>query len=142
MNGMKNKILALDSNIFIYHFEAHPLYILATKQVFKELINKSSYGITSIISLIEALSYPSPPNVLSKIEEKFKTLPNFTLHEVSEEIGLEAARIRRTYDFRLPDSIQLATALLKKADVFITNDARLRKFKETEVVLLTNFTKK
>ena len=138
---MKNKILALDSNIFIYHFEENPSYIEYTSHIFNVLINGHSRGITSIISLIEALSYPSPRSVLSKIEEKFKTLPNFTLYEVTEDIGLETSRIRREYGLRLPDSIQLATAFLKKADVFITNDARLQKFKEIKVVLLANFTK-
>ncbi len=139
MNGMKNKILALDSNIFIYHFEENPSYIEYTNRLFKVIINGDYRGITSIISAIEALSYPSPPSVLSKIEEKFKTLPNFTQYEVTEDIGLEAARIRRNNGFRLPDSIQLATAIMAKADVLITNDARLQKFRDIDVVLLKKF---
>lgn len=39
-------------------------------------------------------------------------------------------------DFRLPDSIQLATAKLNKAKAFITNDERLKSFKELKVVLI------
>lgn len=136
---MKNKILAIDSNIFIYHFEANPLYVPFTARVFQKILSSSFYGLTSIISLIEALSFPAPQELLDSIEESFKTLPNFTLCDVTEDIGVEAARIRREYGFRLPDSIQLATGLVKKANFFITNDTRLQNFKELKVVLLKNF---
>lgn len=136
---MKNKIIALDSNIFIYHFEKNPHYTSYTRNIFKRIINKSFHGITSVISLIETLSYPAPDAVLSEIEDKFRSLPNFTLFDITQEIALEAARIRRQYKFRLPDSIQLATALLNKANTFIANDSRLQKFKEIEVLLLKNF---
>lgn len=136
---MKNKVIALDSNIFIYHFEKNPQYISFTRLVFKGIINKSFHGISSVISLIEVLSYPAPDDVLLVLEDKFRSLPNFTLFDITKEIGSEAARIRRRYGFRLPDSIQLATARVNKADSFITNDARLQKFKEIKVILLPNF---
>lgn len=142
MNGMKNNLIALDSNIFIYHFEANPAYTSSTNHVFTKLINGSCHGITSVISLIETLSFPSSQEVLEAIEEGFRTLPNFTICDINQEIGIEASRIRRTYGFRLPDSIQLATCLYKKANIFITNDVKLLKFKEIEVVLLKNFVRK
>ncbi len=139
---MKNKILALDSNIFIYHFEANPLFISHTAFIFDSLINKSNAASTSIISLIETLSYPSPQIILNQIEESFRTLPNFTLHNINQEIALLAARIRRTYKFRLPDAVQLATALYTKADIFITNDVKLQGFNEIKVVQLKEFSMK
>ena len=55
---------------------------------------------------------------------------------VDRTITVEAARIRREYGFRLPDSIQLATALFGKANALITNDERLKKFKELKVINL------
>ena len=91
---------------------------------------------TSVISIIEALSFPSSKPVLNKIKEEFDTLPNFEAFSIGREIGENAARIRRKYKFLLPDSIQLATALYSKSDIFITNDKRLRKFKEIPVILL------
>src|ERR1035437_10131626 len=100
MSGMKNKILALDSNIFIYHFEANPSYISYTSHIFNELLHASVIGVTSTISLIETLSYPSPPNIIKEIEESFNTLPNFTMYDVTQDIGIEASRIRRTYGIR------------------------------------------
>ena len=138
---MKNKVLALDSNIFIYHFEANPLFTQYTTFIFNSIVNKSNTASTSIISLIETLSYPSPQIILDQIEESFRTLPNFTIYNINQEIALQTARIRRAYKFRLPDSVQLATALTTKADIFITNDLKLQSFNEIKIVQLEKVTK-
>lgn len=116
MNGIKSKLIALDSKVFIYHFEHNLKYAQHTTNIFSSLIDNSNSGITSVISVGEALSYPSPPSVLKKIEEKFRTLPNFTIFDVTQEIAIKTAHIRREYKFRLPDAIQLATTSQAKAD--------------------------
>lgn len=139
MNGIKNKILALDSNVFIYHFEHNLKYAPYTTNIFNTLIDKSNQGISSVISIAESLSYPSPPLVVKKIEDKFKTLPNFTIYNVTQEIAIKAAQIRREFSFHLPDAIQLATAIHAKADLFITNDRRLKGFKGIKVILIDEF---
>ena len=141
MNGMKSKLLALDSNIFIYHFEENPLFTPQTSAIFTLFIKGFSRGITSIISVIEVLSYPAPKNLLKGREEDFKTLPHFTIYDINHEIGLKAARLRREYRIRLPDAIQLATAIYGKADIFITNDSKLKNFKDIKVILLENIMK-
>ena len=64
-------------------------------------------------------------------------MPNLNIIDVDYKIALEAARIKREYKFRLPDSIQLATALIGKAQAFVTNDQRLKKFQELPIVMLS-----
>ena len=136
MSGIANiKFTGLDSNIFIYQFEANPEFNSITNTIFDRLSKNKLKAVTSIISLIESLSFPSPDIVLTKIKEGF-TVPNLTVLEVNREIGLEAARIRREYSLRLGDAVQLATATYSKAKAFITNDTRLKKFTELEVILL------
>lgn len=138
MSGIgKAKVIALDSNIFIYHFEDNPNFILKTEAIFNKLANKKLQTVTSIISLIETLSYPAPERVLDKIEAEFFNFPNLTVYDVNREIGLEAARIRREYKIKLPDAIQLATAKLAGSKVFITNDQRLKSFKKPKVMLIS-----
>lgn len=138
MNGIgKFKKIGLDSNIFIYHFEENPEFVQKTQIIFGRLSLNKLKAVTSIISIIEALSYPSPPDVLKGIEEGFKTLPNLATLEVDHNIALEAARIRREYKFRLPDSVQLATAKLSKAQAFVSNDERLKRFTELKIILLS-----
>ena len=128
--------LALDSNIFIYHFEKHRIYHHYTLPLFEKLEKESTKISTSRISVIEALSYPSSKSVLEKIEYQFKTLPNLEIYDVNEKVGNISAKIRRKGGIRLPDAIQLATAIHAKADIFITNDRGLKKFKGIKVILL------
>lgn len=140
MSGKRRfKKIALDSNLFIYQFEGHPRFSKSTSEIFQKLEQGKLAAATSIISLIEALSYPSPKKVLEGIREGFYTVPNLTIFEVNQEIGEIAAEIRRKNKIRLPDSIQLATAKVAKSQVFITNDRKLKKFKELPVRLLTEF---
>ncbi|MGI8419460.1 MAG: type II toxin-antitoxin system VapC family toxin [Candidatus Levyibacteriota bacterium] len=138
---MKSKILAIDTTIFIYHFEANRQYISFTTAIFNSFIENKFKGITSVISVIETLSYPAPDKLIKEREEDFKTLPHFNVYDVTQEIAIITAKIRRKYKYRTPDAIQLATALYGKADIFITNDTKLQQFKELKVMLLKEFTK-
>lgn len=137
MSGIgRLKTVCLDSNIFIYQFEDNPEFIEYTERIFERLAENKLNALTSIISVIEALSYPSPPDILKKIEDNFQTFPNLSIAEINHDIVLEAARIRREYKIRLPDAVQLVTAKIGKAQAFITNDDRLEKFKELKVIML------
>lgn len=136
----KLKIVGIDTNVFVYYFSEHPRFGKASKKIFDRLSDSSWRSVTSIISISEALS----PKILTgeaakEVESKFLDVPNLALFEVNHAIAVEAARIRREYGFRLPDAIQLATALHAKAQAFITNDRRLKGFKELPIVLLTEF---
>ena len=138
MNGIGNiKLIALDSNIFIYNLEQNPEFVKLTDKIFTKLASNKLKAVTSIITLTEILSYPKTEGVINQLKEDFKSTPNLSIFEVDEAIALEAANIRRHYRFRLPDSIQLATAKLSKAKAFISNDERLKKFKELKVILIS-----
>lgn len=138
MSGIaKHKLVGLDTNIFIYHFEDNPQFATYAQLIFEELAKGKLRAVTSVISMIEALSYPSPSQVIKNIEEGFKTIPNLTIIDIDHNLAIEAARIRRSYGLRLPDSVQLATALKAKAQAFISNDDRLKAFKELPVILLS-----
>lgn len=138
MSGIANiKLVGLDSNVFIYNLEHNPQFISSTDFIFNQLLSNKLKAATSIISLIEMLSYPGTADVEEKIVEEFFSTPNLEVFEVTKEIATKAARIRRNYKFRLPDSIQLATAIHAKAKAFISNDQRLKVFKEIPVILLS-----
>lgn len=145
MSGMTNsksmrklsisaKKIAIDSNIFIYYFSGHTQFGPPAKLVFHIL--KKHLGVTSSITFTELLSFESDKIIRKDLEEAFFSIPNLTVLDLTIEIARETARIRREYGFRLADSIQLATALSFKADVFVTNDQRLKKFKELKIKLL------
>jgi predicted nucleic acid-binding protein len=57
---------------------------------------------------------------------------------VTAEIAEGAAKLRADHGLRIPDAIQVATAVIHKADFFLTNDARLGRLNQLEVLVLSN----
>jgi predicted nucleic acid-binding protein len=53
---------------------------------------------------------------------------------VDRAIAERAATIRAVHGFRTPDALHLATAHLAGADVFVTNDDKLRSFSGVKVI--------
>jgi predicted nucleic acid-binding protein len=136
--SLKNfKQVALDTNIFIYHFHEYPQLTDLADIVFTYLAENRLKAVTSLITLIELLSLKAPESVINELKNAFYSTPNLSVLTIEQNIAIEAARIRRGYGFRLPDSIQLATALIGKAQAFVTNDQRLKKFQQLPIVLLS-----
>lgn len=132
----KYKIVGIDTNIFIYHFHDIDPYTKFTDKIFSGLAENKLRAITSLITLTELLSHEFSDSTLKALRESFFTVPNLQVMDFDKNVALEAARIRREYKYRLPDAVQLATAMYGKAQVFITNDDRLKKFKELKVIML------
>lgn len=137
MNLKKFKLIGLDTNIFSYHFHNHPQFVNFTNIVFNNLYQNQFKGITSIITLTELLSAKVSPSKIKILQQSFQTTPNLSVLDVNHDIAFEAAKIRREYGFRLPDAIQLATAIHSKAKAYITNDQRLKIYKKLKVILLS-----
>lgn len=136
MNWKKFRQVGLDSNIFSYQFHQHPVFGPISKQIFDLLSTDKLKAVTSFITLTEILSVKASPAKIKELEKLFLDTPNLSTFEVNQEIAVNAAKIRRKYGFRLPDAIQLATAKLNKAKAFISNDERLKRFKELNVILI------
>ena len=65
---------------------------------------------------------------------------HFIVQDITEEIAVEAARIRAEYPFfRGMDALQLACAKSLNATEFYTSDRQLRQFKDDTVQVKTHF---
>ena len=128
--AVKTKI-ALDSMIFIYHFDRIEPYFAQTTKIFTKAQQGAYDIVTSLISLIEVLSpsaYRHTPNIIKEINIYFKEAHHLHVVDITWDIAQVAAKIRREYKhLRTPDAIQLATAIVSGADMFITNDVKLKK---------------
>ena len=140
MEIMKDKVIGLDTNIFIYYFGQHPEFGTPAKNIFTLLAHSKIKAVTSIITLTELLSIKAPESDIKTLHTLFLETPNLKIINLDQSIGLESARIKRTYGFRIPDSIQIATCLQSKATTFITNDKRLQSCKEIKIILPGQFT--
>lgn len=82
------------------------------------ITNKSS-AVTSIITLVELLSFPSTGVEISFLNKLLLGIHNLKICDLDQNIGREASVIRRTYHYGMPDSIQLATCIIEKADLLL-----------------------
>ena len=127
------KKIALDSMIFIYHFEQTPAFFEPVRKILSAARKGEYKLITSIVAVVEALSapgYSQLSEVVSGIKTFFLETEFLEVIDLGEQIAFETARLRRENKFlRTPDAIQLATAIVGGADVFITNDRKLKGLK-------------
>lgn len=96
MNG--NNILA-DTNILIYLLQGN-------QEITDYLQGKDIY--ISFISEMELLSFPGLEN--NEIENLKKFLNSIKIIDINSAVKSSAISLRRSYNFKLPDSIILATA--------------------------------
>lgn len=144
MEKLKGKVVGLDTMVFIYHFEENQAYSPLTFSIFESLEKGNFNGITSILTLLEILVKPKKENNLLLTERYkllFETFPNLQVKEINENIADIASSLRANYNINTPDAIQIATSLEAKADIFITNDATLKKISEIKVLLLSEMLK-
>lgn len=133
-----NKRIALDTNVFISLFSREPL----GEKVVPLIDAAANQGrvelIASVLSFAECAVKPYQDGnwaALDKIKLMFQ-MPNLTVYPVDALVSEEAARLRAVYNFKMPDAIHVATAIIQRADVFLTNDYRLASVKEIPVMKL------
>lgn len=133
------RIVGLDSSIFIYYFEDHPRYQALCKEIFDLLETQTLRAVTSVVSLIEVLVQPIRQGnqaLRARYEQYLCFGPSLTLRSLDTDVAQKAAQLRARYQLRTPDAIQIATAIEYGSHLFLTNDDRLRKVAEVEVLVL------
>ena len=55
---------------------------------------------------------------------------------IDPQVAEKGAELRATYGIRIPDALQLASAIENQATIFLSNDYNLKKIKDIEIVLL------
>ncbi len=131
--------IALDTNVFIYHFEANPKYQPFTDPIVEWLEAFDSFGITSTITLAEMLVKPLRDGDITTArlyDGLLSTYPN--LHWVAPdlEVARLAARYRAQYRLKTIDALIAATAAHASATGLITNDAALSRVENLDVLVL------
>ena len=142
LKPLQGKKVALDTVIFIYAFEEHPLYLPLIKPLFQEVERGKILAVTSTISLVECLVQPFRAKALelaARYKILFRDFPHLSIIPVTEEIAEKAAWLRAQYQLKTPDAIQLATAFESGCYGFLTNDEDLPQLKEIQVFVLNRF---
>lgn len=135
----KVRRVGLDTMCFIYHFEKNYKYLPITETLFRQIERGRWAGVTSVLTLLEVLTgtrKAGNQEMAEKYRFIFRAFPNLTMVMVDEAVADHASVIRAEYGIRTPDAIQLATAFLHHADIFLTNDETLKRVSDIEVITL------
>jgi predicted nucleic acid-binding protein len=134
----RQRIVALDTNIFIYHFEENPEYVSFTEDLFEKIESGRLRGVTSVLTLHEVLTgarKAGDARLVSLYRDLLMAFPNLAMMPFDAYIAEISSDLRARHGLRTPDAIQVATAVRHKAETFITNDERLASVKEIKVTI-------
>ena len=139
-DALKNIVtLGFDTAPLIYFVEANPQYDALVTEIFQRIDNGNLFGVTSSISLCEVLVQPFIKND-STLQKAYRDLllysGNFATYSLDAFIAEQAASLRAKYGLKTPDALQIATALSKNCDAFLTNDKKLKRVSEITVLVL------
>ena len=127
--------------MFIYFIEENELHLHKVHNLL-EFLEKNGYEIiTSTLTLGEILTKPYKENRLDLVETYKDFFSQMELVELNNEITSLFAKVRADYRIKIPDAVQLASAVYAKAELFVTNDDGLSRFESDgcRVLLLSEF---
>jgi len=134
-----DKTIFLDTAPLIYFMEEKGSFVPVLNDLF--LPSNKCRFITSVITLSEVLVMPLREGKMHLAEQYIEILTmseNINIFDVNIEIARETAKIRADYAIKTPDAIQLATAKYGSVNYFLTNDSRLKTFKELNIITLSD----
>jgi predicted nucleic acid-binding protein len=135
-------LIGLDTSPFIYLFEHHPDYFPLVEEIFLYLKSPDVEGITSIITLIETCVQPrrdGQAELVEIYEQALLKSQQVRMYDIDLALARNAIQLRVQYGFRVPDALQLSAALEHGATLFITNDRRLAKITELQILILADY---
>jgi predicted nucleic acid-binding protein len=134
----RHDVVAVDTSPFIYLWERNTRYLPLSEELFRHLRQPQVQGITSVITLIEACIHPQRQGRLDLV----RAYENSLLHSqqirmlpIDAALAHRAVILRAAYEIHVPDALQISAAIESGATLFVTNDRRLNKIQEVEILL-------
>ena len=130
-------VLTIDTAPVIYYLEDHPVYAERFAPVFDAITAGRIQAVVSSVTLAEVLSGPLTAGkevLAAQYREVLCRSPGWQMHPVDEEIAVTAARVRVRHKLRLPDAIQVATAIITRSHALVTHDRRLANVHDVTVL--------
>jgi predicted nucleic acid-binding protein len=139
LRGLKCQKIAIDTTIFIYAFEEHPVHASFLKCFFTALEKGEMESVTSAVTITECFTQPYRLNdftLAAQYMALFRNFPHLSVVPVTDNIAERAAFLRASQNLKTPDALQLATALLSRSNFFLTNDQSLSSIQDIPILIL------
>jgi len=136
-------VIGLDTSVFIYHLEAHRVFLSLTQEILSGVERGSWRAVTSTITLMEINVHPfqlKRSDIARKYEALLVNFPNLAVVDIDREIARRAAQLRAEFRIRPADALQVAASLVHKAGAFVTNDRQLERLSSlNDIIVLKDF---
>lgn len=133
--------VCFDSMSVIYFVEANPRYVSLVRPIFQRVSSGQLTGVASTVTLLEVLVQPLRLGnaLLAENYRRFLSASgNFEMHPVTEAIAETAADLRARWSLRTADAMVAATAIQSDCQALVTNDERLLRVSDLQVIYLDN----
>lgn len=120
--------VALDTSIFVYFLEEHPVYLPLVDPLFEAIDAGQLEAVTSSLTLLEVLVIPfrfANATLIEQYETLLTRSEGLRLIDLDRDFLRSVAQIRAVTRAKTPDAIQLAAAVAAGCRVFLTNDHRI-----------------
>jgi uncharacterized protein len=130
----------LDASCIIYLIEvSSPFHATVAHRLLRYQADPKAALVTSSLSRLECRTKPlrgGDTRLLAEYDVFFAA-GRLSVAELSAAVVERATELRARYGFKTPDALHLATAILERADVFMTGDAALARCAELRVEIVT-----
>lgn len=128
-------LLLVDSAPLIYHLEDNARLAHRFAGLFEAATAGRLAIAISTITMAEVLTGPHKHGRVALARQMVAALIEHTICPLSASIAIESARLRVRYRLRLPDAIQLATALEINAFALVTHDRDFSSVRDIRVLM-------
>jgi predicted nucleic acid-binding protein len=129
-----NALVLVDAAPIIYCLEAHPRYQARFQPLFdRQAAGEVRFAVTTL-AIAEVLTGPLAAGN-EPLAKRYRTvMESWQVVDLTADIAEAAARYRATMKLRLPDAIQLASAIAVNADALATHDRDFSRCKAIPVL--------
>lgn len=127
----------VDANPLIYFFENHPTLADRYRPLFEAAEAGRNHLIITTITLAEVLGGPARSGneiLFERYEQALTTGTGWRVRSLDAGIAVHAARLRVRYRLKLPDAVQLATAISEGCFALVTHGRDLSAVKEMPII--------
>ena len=127
-------VVVVDTAPIIYVLEDHPRYAARFVPLFERHAAGTLQLAVSTVTLSEVLAGPLAGGEEALARRYRAMLESWGVVDLTADIAEHAARVRAQYRLKLPDAVQLATALAISADALVTHDRAFGKVRGLRIL--------
>jgi predicted nucleic acid-binding protein len=127
-------LVLVDAAPIIYVLEAHPRYARRYQPLFDRQAAGSILFAVATMTIAEVLTGPLAAGEEALAKRYRAVMESWQVVDLTTEIAESAARFRAASKLKLPDAIQVASAIAVNADALVTHDRDFSKIKTLTVL--------